>query len=261
MPRKYNDRIGDICEIQTNYDPTPKGVYHKLPAELSDGQLVRLLEWKVMEDRHTAVWSVQPLDRNEAEAGSVIAGVWERHFRLIKPNTDSTESKTATIIRPSTIEPLTQKVYEPARTIPPFPGAEEYLQRIPELIDLPERNHEDAVKNLLVSLGHDPNRIRFQSGHMDLQVQDHTGKSVIVVEVKRSIASEPQRNSAIRQGFDYANRAGARFVVISDADRFEVYDRTRGLDYESMLCGKFQLTNFSQSDSDVLDLLRPQTVG
>ena len=92
-----------------------------------------------------------------------------------------------------------------------------------------------------------------------MAVQDHTGRTAMVIEVKRSLGSAPQRDDALRKGFDYAGRNGARYVVITDADRFEIYDRTRGLDHASMLCAKFRLTDFRESDAAALDLLRPQT--
>jgi hypothetical protein len=39
-------------------------------------------------------------------------------------------------------------------------------------------------------------------------------------------------------------------------DQFDAYDRTRGLDHASMLCGSFRLTEFRAEDVAVLDVLR-----
>jgi hypothetical protein len=55
---------------------------------------------------------------------------------------------------------------------------------------------------------------------------------------------------------DYACQTGAALLVITDADRYEVYDRRRGMDFESMICGRFQLTKFDTASEAVLDLLR-----
>jgi len=122
---------------------------------------------------------------------------------------------------------------------------------------MPERNMEDVVKAFLVSLGHPESAISFQVGHVDVRVGDDRGKGRIVVEVKRSLRVEKARQDALRKGFDYASRHGTPLVVVTDADIYEVYDRTRGMDYDSMCCGRFQLTGFTEADQPVMDLLRP----
>jgi hypothetical protein len=57
---------------------------------------------------------------------------------------------------------------------------------------------------------------------------------------------------------DYACQTGAPLLVITDADRYEIYDRRRGLDFEAMRCGSFQLTRFETAACSTLDLIRPQ---
>jgi predicted type IV restriction endonuclease len=101
-------------------------------------------------------------------------------------------------------------------------------------------------------------RIEFQRGRVDLILEDSSGKPAFVFEVKRSIASESERAKARRQGLDYACQTGARFIVITDADRYEIYDHHRGWDFDSMFCGRFQLTQFYAASAAVLDLLRNQ---
>jgi hypothetical protein len=66
------------------------------------------------------------------------------------------------------------------------------------------------------------------------------------------------RAQARRQGLDYACQTGARFIVITDADRYEIYDHHRGWDFDSMYCGRFQPTQFYAASAAVLDLLRYQ---
>lgn len=156
-------------------------------------------------------------------------------------------------------KPATEESSPPGSAIPDFQNAQEYIDRLPALTGLSERNVEDAVKELLLHLGHEREKIIFQLGRIDVAVQDRTGRTALVIEVKRSLGSAPQRADALRKGFDYAAQNGARYVVVTDADRFEVYDRTRGLDHTSMLCAKFRLTSFRESDAAGLDLLRPQT--
>lgn len=144
-----------------------------------------------------------------------------------------------------------------ATIVPPFDGASEYLDRVKKSRGLPERNMEDLVKELLVRLGHPPASIVFQIGHIDVLVRSDDGKPRFVVEVKTSLRSKPDRDSALRQAFDYANRNGAPIVIITDADLYEVYDRQAGLDHVSMLRTRFQLTAFRETDKVGLDFLKP----
>jgi hypothetical protein len=106
-------------------------------------------------------------------------------------------------------------------------------------------------------LGHPADRIIFQRGRIDVILRDGTGRVAAVFEVKRSLASESERSAARRQAMDYAAQTGAPVLAITDSDRYEVYDRRRGLDFDSMSCGRFQLTDFDVTAGPALDLLRP----
>jgi hypothetical protein len=144
-----------------------------------------------------------------------------------------------------------------ATIVPPFDGASEYLERLKSSRGLPERNMEDLVKELLVRLGHTPASVVFQIGHIDVLVRSGDGKPRFVIEVKTTLRSKPDRDSALRQAFDYASRNGAPLVVITDADAYEIYDRQAGLDHASMLRAKFRLTAFHETDRAGLDILKP----
>jgi hypothetical protein len=142
-------------------------------------------------------------------------------------------------------------------SLPPIDDAEALFDRIRSLAGLPERNHEDVVRELLVRLGFEATAIVFQRNRIDVCVLGRSRKPVAVFEVKRTIAMEAERAAARRQGMDYAGQTGAVVVVVTDGDRYEVYDRRKSLDYDAMLCGRFRLTDFRPEDSKVLDLLRP----
>lgn len=144
----------------------------------------------------------------------------------------------------------------PVLILPPVADAESLLALVRAIAGQPERNMEDLVKEFLLRLGLPRSAVRFQIGHIDVTVDGQDGKPLFVFEVKRSLLNPNARSDALRQGFDYANRTGARYVVISDADRYEVYDRKRGLDHATMLCGAFQLTAFRNEDVAILDVLR-----
>ena len=160
--------------------------------------------------------------------------------------------------RPVIVRPAAPHVVEREPAIlPPFDGAAEYLDRLRTCRGLPERNMEDLVKELLVRLGHPAGSVVFQVGHIDVLVQARDGKPSVVVEVKTSLRSKPDRDSALRQAFDYASRNGAPIVVITDADTYEVYDRRAGLDHASMLRASFRMSAFRETDALGLKLLGP----
>ncbi len=152
--------------------------------------------------------------------------------------------------------PLAPNIPSIDLTALPIADAADYVSRVAASRHLPERNMEDLVKELLVRLGHSPSSIVFQVGHIDVLVRDGNGTPYLVVEVKRNLKSKPERDSALRQAFDYANRNGAPMVVITDADLYEIYDRRCGLDHASTLKAKFQVTRFQASDRQALELLR-----
>ncbi|MBX3388643.1 MAG: type I restriction enzyme HsdR N-terminal domain-containing protein [Phycisphaeraceae bacterium] len=142
--------------------------------------------------------------------------------------------------------------------LPPVSNPEGLLARIRSVAGLPERNHEDVVKDFLVALGFRADSIVFQQGRIDLCVLTQDRKTAAIFEVKRTIAVESERTSARRQGMDYAMQTGALIVVVTDGDRYEIYDRRKGHEYETMLSGKFQLSAYREADTAFLDLLRPE---
>lgn len=172
---------------------------------------------------------------------------------------DGTESTSGAAISGPVPGPRERSTSVPSAQLsllPPVPDAEDLLVRVRAVAHLPERNHEDVVKDLLLRLGFDAASIVFQTGRVDICVMDQA-RTLAVVEVKRSIGGESERAAARRQGMDYAAKTSATFCIVTDGDRYEIYDRRRGLDYEAMLCGRFQLTAFAATDVASLDMLRP----
>jgi len=150
----------------------------------------------------------------------------------------------------------------PPRTIyiqPPLPDPDRVLRRIGETRDALEREVEDVVKTTMVELGHNEGHVRFRIGHADLRLNGPSGEAVAVIEVKRPPLAGRTRDQARRQAFDYANQTGARYVVLTDADVYVIYDRARaGFTFDEQICGEFQLTRFRLEDEGLLDLLRPR---
>ncbi len=222
-----------------------------LPSSLPPGAEVHAVDVKTGPDGHSTFLNV----------GSDIEPVWIWRPWLDE-SSNSSEGLTSAAGSDASVRSkaaLSTPTADPVpKILPPVEHATDLLDRVRESSGLPERNHEDVVKDLLVRLGRDVRRIVFQVGRIDVAVQDSSGRTFMVVEVKRSLTSAPQRDDALRKGFDYASRNGARIVVITDGDHFEIYDRTRGFDHAAMLCGSFRLTGFRESDVAALDLLRPR---
>ena len=238
------------------------------PSELETARR-RLAEVKYRAPWDDGATTLTPANTTEVEAllaelaasnGDVAAGKRIRsrlrvlgHFGGLRQRENDIERgisrSTLSPPKPSEVKPI---------VLPPIPDAEAFIERIRSLVGLPERNHEDVVKELLIRLGHDTSSIVFQKGRIDLCVLTQDRKAAAVFEAKRTIVVESERAGARRQGMDYAGQTGALIVVITDGDRYEIYDRRKGHDYDAMLCGKFQLTTFREGDAKALDLLRPE---
>lgn len=144
---------------------------------------------------------------------------------------------------------------EPKLGWPAIANAKELLHQIETQWASSERNHEQWVRDMLVGLGHEPTDIEYRVGHIDVLLR---ASKPIVFEVKRSLSRPSEHASALRQGFDYAARSSATLVVVTDGDRYEVFDRARrGTTYEHWHVGSFRLSRFHEQDAAVLGRLRP----
>lgn len=188
-----------------------------------------------------------------------------RQRLLGSPNTrecsDNIQPSHDTEATPPVSEAKADACVIPEAVVPPFEGAKSLLARIKTIADLPERNHEDVVKELLLLLGFDSASVVFQIGRIDVCLRLLAHCPLCIFEVKRSIAKTSKRDGALRQAMDYAHKNGTEMVVVTDGDRYEIYDRRKGRDYQSMFCGKFRLTDFRDDDTRYLDMIRPTAFG
>ena len=169
----------------------------------------------------------------------------------------SSEIRTSTAsVTSSTIPPIASPSASLAIACP-WGSHTEDVKRL-QRGDATERDHEGAVKDFLVLLGHPPENIRFQRGRIDVRVTDSGGRPHVVCEVKRSLRRTADRDDALRKGHDYARKVSAPLVVITDADRYEVYDLKCGISYEDQLRGSFQITAWREEYAAIVDLLRPK---
>lgn len=133
-----------------------------------------------------------------------------------------------------------------------------YLSLVRDFRDRGEEEKRQLVAQFFYgALGYRRLRVRSEHKHNDVRVHDRQDRPWLVVEVKTLLETERDRRAARRQGFDYAHRLGMRFVVISDGDFYEIFDRCAGnrLRYDEMRQGSFHLTALRARDSDLLSLL------
>lgn len=261
--RKFRDFLRDtISECRTiGYSPNR---FAGMINQSNPFDAVRsLLSGRSVSEGFTTLWEKKRLDLS-VEA-IVLKPEWRDHFTDAELENARRRLADMGYQAPwdETTAPAPTPSPEPAAspyTLPPIPNTEALIARIRSLDGLPERNHEDVVKDLLIHLGHDVAAVVFQRGRIDLCLLDTKRDVAAVFEVKRSIATESERLGARRQAMDYATHDGAVIVVVTDGDRFEIYDRRKGFDYEAMLCAKFQLTRFRETDVPALDMLRPAAI-
>jgi len=126
-----------------------------------------------------------------------------------------------------------------------------------------EREHEDAVAHFFEVLGYQRgSQIKFQRGLVDIliELEDQAGIGPLVVEVKRDWALSKESRKHIHQAYRYALEQGARFVIVTNSDRFLIYDRTKGLDLTDQFVGDFQLTHVTQPGLALIERFRYRNI-
>jgi len=110
-------------------------------------------------------------------------------------------------------------------------------------------------------LGYPNSRVLSEIEQNDVRILDRKRNPWLVIEVKKSLSNDSERQSARRQGFDYAHEHGMRYVVISDGDHYEIYDRFAGerLRYSEMRVGTFLMSSLKSRDHDLLALLAAES--
>jgi hypothetical protein len=134
----------------------------------------------------------------------------------------------------------------------------DYIALVREFRDRGEEEKRHLVAQFFYAiLGYKRARVRSEHKHNDVRVNDRRDQPWLVVEVKPLLVAERERRAARRQAFDYAHRHGMRFVVISDADFYEIYDRSamQRLRYDEMCQGALKLSALRDRDSDLLQIL------
>jgi len=119
-----------------------------------------------------------------------------------------------------------------------------------------EREHEVLVENFFELLGYKSlEDIKFQEEKADLLIEKN-GKPVIVVEVKRDWGLKQRTFLVLKQAYDYAQRLGARYVVITNGNYYEIYDRAKGMSYKDHYLGSFSLLSLTLEGEKLIEVLK-----
>jgi hypothetical protein len=123
-----------------------------------------------------------------------------------------------------------------------------------------ERAHESLVEEFFVALGYSKHKdIKYRQGRVDIRIEQY-GRTLLMVEVKASWELNLANNDGIharQQAYDYAHEEGVRYVIVTNGDTYFLFDRLKGLSWESNLLGQFRLTALVQEDMEIVDRLRP----
>jgi hypothetical protein len=123
-----------------------------------------------------------------------------------------------------------------------------------------ERDHEDIVASFFEVLGY--RRvvdIKFRRGNIDIRI-DRDGEPFFTIEVKADWSLTCKSTAVINQAYAYANEIGTRYVIITNCDRYCLFDRTAGLKYEDQLVGSFKLSALSEKDLAIIEVLRNRSI-
>lgn len=125
-----------------------------------------------------------------------------------------------------------------------------------------ERAHESLVEDFFHALGYLKHRdIKYRQGRVDITLQSG-GRPIAIVEVKASWdLSRYNGGEAIKQAYAYAHDQGVRYVVVTNGEIYMLFDRLKGLSWDTNILGECRLTSLQEDDIAVIDRLRPNRMG
>jgi predicted type IV restriction endonuclease len=97
--------------------------------------------------------------------------------------------------------------------------------------------------------------IKFRRHNIDIRI-DSNGSPLVTIEVKADWALSSKSVSVIQQAYGYALESGTRYVIISNGDRYAVFDRIRGSTREDNLIGEYELSDLTPECVALLESLR-----
>lgn len=164
---------------------------------------------------------------------------------LASPSTEITNANIHALpnvecLKPPHLEPIIQRIYE-----------------LKEREKRSERDHEDLVTHLFEVLGYIRGKdIRYQSGRVDIIITKNKRIPKIVIEVKRDWTITTSSKAYIKQIHNYALEAGAIWAILTNGDKYLVYNREKGLSYEDQFVGEFILTVLNKQGLEIMEMLK-----
>ncbi len=166
-------------------------------------------------------------------------------------------ARPTTLIRKKNHHPLTQK----KNSIPSW--LKKHVEKINSLKKDQghlERDHEDLVAGFFELLGYERiHDIKFRRGNIDIRIEKNK-KPLITIEVKADWNLSPKSRSALSQAFNYANETGTAYVIITNGERYCIYDKRQGTSYDENLILDICLTSATEEDSNSLKILRKEYI-
>jgi hypothetical protein len=153
------------------------------------------------------------------------------------------------------------KVETPTISIPSFlKQLVDDIRKLKEDPEHKERDHESLVESFYEKLGYiKVEEIKYRRGHIDIKIQLN-GKTIIVNEVKPNWNLSYSKPGVLKQAFNYALEAGSRYVIITNADYYAIFDRNKGYSYYDHLVGEFRLSMLTQDDLKSIELLKKEVL-
>ena len=156
-----------------------------------------------------------------------------------------------------------------ATTAPPLPKyvRPEWLLSVIQAVetlradpDHQERAHESLAEDFFCALGYSKHQdIKYRQGRVDITIGIRD-QPYLLVEVKRDWNLSIQSKGAIQQIYGYALEQGVRYVVVTNGDVYLLFDRLKGLAYDSNLLGEFQLTALDEGDLQTINRLKRESM-
>ncbi|MGR3220758.1 MAG: Swt1 family HEPN domain-containing protein [Candidatus Anammoxibacter sp.] len=122
----------------------------------------------------------------------------------------------------------------------------------------PERQHEELVAQLFEALGYQRiTDIKYQRGRIDIRI-DKDGVPLITIEVKKDWNLGPEHSTAVKQLFGYAMDIGTRYAILTNGDRYCLYDQDKGRSFAQKLYANFSLSELDDQDLVFIEGLRKE---
>lgn len=197
------------------------------------------------------------LERKKSASIEGFLGIAARHANTEHPKSLARNIRPDFLIRRTSAVTAANHFFEPPDWLKPLVGKVTALKNDPEAL---ERDHEDLVASLFELLGYERTHdIKFRRGNIDIRI-DKENHPLITIEVKADWALSPDSKKALTQAYNYSHETKTPFVVLTNGDRYCIYDRRQGLSYKENLCADLSITRIDQDGVTKLNSLRKENI-